>query len=197
MENLALVPAGASATGFPMSSSLPSEHTLSFGRRRTLRLFLLLSVLSLGVGLGAKIFDLLVLGTAWGAAPPASFAHLPYGKEFPVDPGLFFQPLSGLILIGIVGALITGWKSSLRFWLLLTVVSFAIIWILTPTIFWPMINELWAVHRGRLSLTDVEQVALVHRWFLWDSFRIVLIGIGFFSSLRALSGPIFISKQER
>lgn len=177
-----------------MSTALPSEHSLSIGRRRTMRLFLLLSVVTLAVGLGAKLFDLLVVATAWGAAPPTSFAHLPYGKEFPIDPGLFFQPLSALIVVGIAGALISGWKCSLRFWLLLPVVSFAIIWILTPTIFWPMIDQLWSVHKARISLTDLEQVALVRRWFIWDSFRIVLIGIGFLSSLRALSGPFFTSK---
>lgn len=179
-----------------MSSPLPSEQTLSFGRRRTLRLFLLFSVLTLAIALGAKLFDLLVVATAWGAAPPASFAHLPYGKDFPVDPGAFFQPLSGLALVGILGALISGWKCSLRFWLLVPAASFALIWILTPTIFWPMIYQLWSVHKGRMVLSDVEQVALVHRWFLWDSFRIFLIGTCFLSSVRALSGPIFTAKRE-
>jgi hypothetical protein len=179
-----------------MSTPLPNEHSLSFARRRTLRLFLLFSVVTGAVGLGGKLFDLLVVASAWGNSPPTSFAHLPYGKEFPVDPGAFFQPLSALALIGIVGALISGWKCSLRFWLLVPVGTFTIIWILTPTVFWPMINQLWSVHKARISLTDVEQVALVRRWFIWDSFRIVLIGIGFLSSVRALSGPIFTSKAE-
>ena len=135
-----------------MSTSLPSEHSLSSGRRRTMRLFLLFSVITLAVAFGAKLFDLLVVATAWGASPPASFVHLPYGKEFPVDPGTFFQPLSALVLVGIVGALISGWKCSLRFWLLLPVVTFTIIWILTPTVFWPMINQLWSIRRGSRSL---------------------------------------------
>ena len=179
---------------FSMSTSLPGELTLSFGRRRTMRLFLLFSVVTLAIALGAKLFDLLVLANAWGAAPPASFAHLPYGKEFPVDPGAFFQPLSALILVGMLGALVSGWKSSLRPWLLIPVASFAVIWVLTPTVFWPMINELWSVHKGRLLLTDPEQVALVRRWFLWDSFRIGFIAVCFLSSLRALTGPIFETK---
>ena len=178
-----------------MSTSLPSEHTLSFGRRRTMRLFLLISVVAGAVGLGAKLFDLLVVATAWGASPPTSFAHLPYGKEFPIDPGTFFQPLSALWLIGIIGALISGWKCSLRFWLILPVVTFTIIWIFTPTVFWPMINQLWSIHKARITMTEIEQIALVHRWFIWDSFRIILIAIGFFSSLRALTGPVFTSKD--
>lgn len=177
-----------------MSTPLPSEHTLSFGRRRTMRLFLLFSVVTLAIALGGKLFDLIVLANAWGASPPTSFAHLPYGKEFPVDPGAFFQPLSALVLVGILGALISGWKCSLRFWLLLPVAAFTVIWILTPTAFWPMINQLWSVHKARISMTDIEQIALVRRWFIWDSFRIVLIAICFLSSLRALTGPVFTSK---
>ena len=179
-----------------MFTSLSHEPALSSRRHRTMRVFLLFSVVTLAVGLGAKIFDLLVVATAWGASPPASFAHLPYGKEFPIDPGNFFQPLSALIAIGIGGALISGWRSSLRVWLLVPALTFGLIWILTPTVFWPMINQLWEVHRGRLALTDLEQVALVRRWFIGDSFRIVLIGAAFLSSLRALSGPIFSSKRE-
>jgi hypothetical protein len=161
-----------------------------------MRVFLLFSVLTLAVALGGKLFDLLVVATAWGASPPTSFGHLPYGKEFPVDPGAFFQPLSALVLVGILGALISGWKCSLRFWLLVPVATFILIWILTPTVFWPMIYQLWSVHKARISLTEIEQLALVRRWFIWDSFRIVLIGIAFLSSLRALSGPIFPSKSE-
>jgi hypothetical protein len=177
-------------------TSLPSEHALGFGRRRIMRLFLLFSVVTLAIALGAKLFDLLVLANAWGSSPPASFAHLPYGKEFPVDPGAFFQPLSALALVGMLGALISGWKCSLRFWLLLPVAAFAVIWVLTPTVFWPMITQLWSLHKARIVLTDIEQIALVRRWFVWDSFRIGLIAICFLSSLRALTGPVFTSKAD-
>jgi hypothetical protein len=113
-----------------------------------------------------------------------------------VDPGTFFQPLSALALVGMLGALISGWKCSLRFWLLLPLAAFAVIWVLTPTVFWPMINELWSVHKARLALTEVEQIALVRRWFLWDSFRIGLIAVCFLSSLRALTGPLFSAKTD-
>ena len=64
-----------------------------------------------GVGLGAKLFDLVVLAGAYSAAPPASLALMPYGPRFPVDPGDFFQPLSLSLLFGSVGALISGWKT--------------------------------------------------------------------------------------
>ncbi len=158
--------------------------------------FLWIAIMSWGIGLGAKIFDLLVVAMAWGASPPASFERLPYGKDYPIDPGLFFQPLSALILVGALGALISGWKTPARRLLLVAVTSFAVIWVLTPTIFWPMITDLWAIHRGRISRTNVEAVALVHRWFIWDSFRIVLIAVGFVASVRALCVKERVSAQK-
>ena len=156
------------------------------GRFRAMAVFLWVAITSWAIGLGAKIFDLLVVATAWGASPPASFERLPYGKDYPINPGLFFQPLSALILVGALGALISGWKTPARRLLFVAVASFAIIWALTPTIFWPMIDDLLAIHRGRISRTDLEVVALVHRWFVWDSFRTALIAVGFVASVRAL-----------
>ena len=143
-----------------------------------------------GIALGAKIFDLMVVAGAWGASPPASFVHLPYGKEFPIDPGTFFQPLSAVVLIGIIGALIGGWKSEDRVWLLIPFITFIAIWAITPAIFWPMINEFWGIHKGRLERSDADILSLVHRWKMWDLFRIGLTAVGFLSSLRALAGPL-------
>ena len=153
---------------------------------RLTRLFCWLLVSSWAVTLGAKIFDLVVLGNAWGASPPSSFDLLPYGKAFPVDPGNFFQPLSILILLCAIGALAVGWKSQARAFLLVSLASFVVIWIFTPTVFWPMITELWEIHRGRLLKSEAESVALVHRWFIWDSGRIAFIAVGFIYSIRAL-----------
>lgn len=155
------------------------------GRHRATKVFLWLAVFGWAIALGAKLFDLLVLGCAWGASPPASLELLPYGKAYPINPGNFFQPLSAVMLLGTLGALIAGWKSPARSFLWVAIASFAVIWILTPTVFWPMINDLWALHRGRLSLGDAEMVGLVRRWFIWDSLRIGLVVIGFVASVRA------------
>ena len=107
-----------------------------------------------------------------------------------MDPGLFFQPLSALILLGFVGALACGWGATCRKWILVSLAAFIVIWILTPTVFWPMIYQMWEVHRGRMILSEFEIAALVHRWILWDSLRIALIAIVFFGTLKALASPI-------
>jgi hypothetical protein len=154
---------------------------------RVMRAFLWIAVIGWAIGLGAKLFDLVVVAGAWSASPPASFALLPYGKSYPIDPGDFFLPLSVLMAICSIGALISGWKSHVRLWLWLPVVIFFIIWAITPTVFWPMIRQLYGTAIGRIAATDTESVRLAHRWLVCDSFRVVLIAIGFIASVRALS----------
>jgi hypothetical protein len=160
-------------------------------RSKLTTIFLWISVLSWGIGLGAKLFDLVVLARAWGASPPASFALYPYGRSWPLNPGDFFQPLSVLILIGAAGALIAGWKteSTYRIWLWIPAIAFLLIWIATPTIFWPIINDTYAIAHGKIIRTDIETAALVHRWFLYDWLRVAAIAIGFVSSVRSISIP--------
>ena len=160
-------------------------------RERLTRAFLWFSVIGWGIGLGGKLFDLLILAGAWGAAPPASLALLPYGPHFPRNPGDFFQPLSLVMVAGILGALISGWKTRFgyRVWLWLPVITFLIIWMFTPTVFWPMINELYGAASGKLIRSDVELIHLVRRWIIWDWWRVVMIAVGFFSSIRAISVP--------
>jgi hypothetical protein len=151
--------------------------------------FLWASALAWGVGLGAKIFDLLVVAGAWGASPPESFALLPYGPRYPVNPGDFFQPLSALMALAIVGALISGWRQpgQLRRWLWTGTAAFVVIWAITPTVFWPMINAQYAIATGKATASAAEAAQLTARWVAWDSFRILLIAVGFVASLRALT----------
>ena len=155
------------------------------------RSFLWLAVLSWGIGLGAKIFDLLVLARAWGAGTPSSLALYPYGRHWPMNPGDFFQPLSVFILVAIVGTLISGWKTkpNYRFWLLVPAVAFTLIWIATPTLFWPIITELYRVANGKAIESDTQVAILVRHWFIYDWLRVAVIATGFLSSVRAISIP--------
>lgn len=165
-------------------------------RAQWTRGFLWFSVLGWGIGLGAKLFDLMVLASAWGAAPPASLALMPYGPEYPLDPGEFFQPLSALMVVGVLGALVSGWHTpgTYRMTLGVPVFAFLAIWILTPSVFWPMINELYSAGSGDIVRSDAKLELLVGRWMLWDWLRVALIATGFLASVRALSIPFPRSK---
>lgn len=156
-----------------------------------MQFFLWMSVLGWGIGLGAKLFDLLVVAGAWSAAPPVSLVLLPYGSRFPINPGDFFQPLSAVMALGVLGALISGWRTpgQLRFWLWLGLVMFLIIWAITPTVFWPMIHQLYGTATGKIVASEAESIQLARRWIIWDWFRVTLIAIGFIASVRAISFP--------
>jgi hypothetical protein len=161
-------------------------------RLRLLQCFLWISVIGWGIGLGAKLFDLIIVAGAWGASPPASLALMPYGPRYPMNPGDFFQPLSLLMLAGMLGALITGWKTRFeyRFWLWLPVIMFLLIWIFTPTVFWPMIHELYGAGSGKIAISNADAIHLVRRWFIWDWARVAMIAVGFVSSVRSISLPV-------
>jgi hypothetical protein len=116
---------------------------------------------------------------------------MPYGPRYPINPGDFFQPLSALLLVGVLGALIAGWKTpfSYRLWLWMPVLMFILVWIFTPTVFWPMIRELYGIGTGRIVLSDVDAARLVRKWFICDWLRVVAIMVAFVSSVRAISVP--------
>jgi hypothetical protein len=160
-------------------------------RQQLTRTFLWMSVIGWGIGLGGKLFDLIILAGAWSATPPASLVLLPYGPRFPLNPGDFFQTLSLLLVVGMLGALISGWKTrfAYRVWLWLPVLAFLVIWIFTPTVFWPMINELYGAASGKIARTDAQLIVLTRRWIIWDWFRVGAIALGFISSIRAISIP--------
>ncbi|MBM4383928.1 MAG: DUF1772 domain-containing protein [Deltaproteobacteria bacterium] len=157
-------------------------------RVRVAQTLLWLALVGWAIGLGAKLFDLVVLGSAWGANPPESLALMPYGAKYPVDPGLFFQPLSALLLLGTLGAVVAAWRAlaSHRCWLVAPLAAFAVIWALTPTVYWPMIEALRVAGAGKGVRDVVELQALVSRWMWWDSLRTALIAVGLVALVRLL-----------
>ena len=66
---------------------------------------------------------------------------------------------------------------------------FVLIWIFTPTVFWPMISELYGLGRGRIVESDAQVLRLVRQWTIFDWLRVVAIAVAFLSSVRAISVP--------
>jgi hypothetical protein len=157
-----------------------------------MRAFLWICVLTLGIGLGARLFNLIVLAGAWSASPPASLALFPYSSHFPVNPGDFFEVLALPTLVGVLGALISGWNApfNYRVWLWLPVIMFVSLWVLTITMFWPMNHELSRVVSGSIVRSQAELIRLVQRWETYDWLRVAMLALGFASSVRAISLPV-------
>jgi Domain of unknown function (DUF1772) len=158
-------------------------------RVRWLVIFLWISVFAWGIGLGAKLFELVVLIPAWAANPPASLSLLPYGQRWPFNPGDFFQPLSVLLVIGTLGALVSGWNASRTYkaWLWASLISLLVIWVATPTLFWPMILDLYAASTGSLPMTEAAAQSLAAKWIVYDWIRAVFIAVGFACAVRAIN----------
>ena len=163
--------------------------TRQAGHWRWLGVFLWISVIAWGVGLGAKLFEFTVVISAWAADPPASLSLMPYGPSHPYDPGDFFLPLSILLLIGTVGALVSGRRAlrSYRIWLWVALASLLVIWLATPTLFWPMIRDLYHAGTGSRPLEASAAQSLVNRWLVLDWLRTALIAVGFVSAIQAVS----------
>jgi hypothetical protein len=71
----------------------------------------------------------------------------------------------------------------------LPVIAFLVIWIFTPTVFWPMIRELYGTATGKIIRSDTEMILLARRWIIWDWARVVMIAVGYVSSIQAISMP--------
>lgn len=156
--------------------------------QRWLTVFLWVSVMAWGVGLGAKLFEFTVVIAAWAADPPASLTLMPYGPRYPYDPGDFFLPLSVLLLIATIGALVSGRSAlrSYRRWLWLALAALLVIWAATPTIFWPMIGDLYHAGTGSRPLDAAAARSLVNRWLVLDWMRTALIAVGLVSAIQAV-----------
>jgi len=170
-------------------------------RIRLTRVFLWVSVLAWGIGVGAKLYDLRVVAGAWSAAPPESLTLLPYGPRFPVDPGKFFIPTSLSTLVAAFGALISGWKTPFgyRVWLCLSAVLILAVWVFTAVAFWPSNAALYAAASGATSGAkgEAELIRLARQWVTYDWWRVAMMGAGFVSAVRAISVPVPTSTASR
>jgi hypothetical protein len=157
------------------------------------RTFLWLAVLFGGPLVGAKLFDLIVLAGAWSADPPRSLAMMPYGKDWPVDTGVFFIPFSAAMLVAGFGALTAGWKTPWRYrWLLcIPSVGIFILLVLTVVAFWPMNAALFyhGIHSSKDTISDAQSVAMARLWVQLDWVRVAGALAAFVAALRALTLP--------
>lgn len=161
---------------------------MSRTRLNWLALFIWVCCFSWGIAQGGKLFELQVVIAAWAANPPDSLALLPYGPKYPNDPGDFYQPLSAFLVLGLLGGFVLGWRGPWTFkrWLWLMLAALVIIWAATPTLFWPMIRELYWASTGKQPLSAAAAQAVVDKWLLYDWVRTAVSAFGFVCALKAL-----------
>jgi hypothetical protein len=182
-----------------MTMATPLSASKMPWRARLTRLFIWVSVLAWGILLGAKLFDLRVLVGAWSASPPASLKLLPYGSQYPVDTGEFFIPSSAALLLASCGALVSGWRTPLKYrgWLAVSAVMIFATLIFTVMYFWPRNAALWAVAKGTATaLQDPAEIRkMVHDWVACDWLRVAMASVGFVAAVRAISVPFPVLRE--
>jgi hypothetical protein len=145
-------------------------------REKWLTFFLWVSVIAWSLGFGGKLFELVVVIPSWAANPPESLSLMPYGPRYPFNPGDFFQPLGVVALVGCLGSLICGWYAPVRYKVLLWV-PFGILLltaVATPTLFWPLIRDLYRAGTGAAPHSEAAAQALVIKWLWYDWIRAAL-----------------------
>ncbi len=164
------------------------------------RSLLWVSVLAWGVLLGGKLFDHVVLVSAWSAFPPESLSLLPYGPRFPVDTGDYFFPSSVALLLCSFGLFVSGWRTppSYRVCLFLPPLMLLTILVFTVTWFWPANRALWHIVIGAPdALQDRDQIlTLVRDWVAYDKIRIAAGAVAFILCVRAISIPFPDTSRE-
>ena len=163
--------------------------SLNSNRAEWLAAFLWISVIAWSVALGGKLFEIVVVMSSWASNPPESLALMPYGPRYPFNPGDFFQPLGLVALVGCVGSLYCGWYAPRQYRALLWVQAAVLLLtaVATPTLFWPIITDLYRAGTGTAPLPDVAVHALVTKWYWYDGIRTVLGVLALVCSLHALS----------
>ncbi|MGD9589000.1 MAG: DUF1772 domain-containing protein [Pyrinomonadaceae bacterium] len=177
---------------------MTTDHRSATWRARTTRGVLWISVIAWGILLGGKLFDHVVLVSAWSADPPASLKLLPYGPSYPVDTGDYFFPSSVALLVCSLAVFVSGWQTpwTYRWRLFLPPLMLLVILVFTVLWFWPANAALWKVAQGSAdALQDVNAIhSLVNQWLLFDRIRIAAGAIAFALCVSAISVP-FPSEQ--
>ena len=141
----------------------------------------MLTCLLLGLLTGAMLVIGVALVSFWRSLSPSDFQVWFAAHSHLV--GRLMLPLGIGGLVASVAAVIAGWRSSARRWLLISAVS-AIGVMITYPLFFAAANETFV--RG--GLADVAARSLLDRWAAWHWLRTGLGAVSFVAALRALHG---------
>jgi Domain of unknown function (DUF1772) len=159
---------------------------------RLSRIFLWLFVIFLSLGIGAGMYETLVIWPAEFGAPPQSIWTLSdfWREHANLRPNaglgfwIFLTPITGLLaLVNCIFALRSSGKY--RSWLLLASVPTVIVIAITFIYFVPTLGVIWTSQRNGLSGEEVA--AKVHMWVMLNWVRTVIMTIAWLFLLRAFS----------
>ena len=156
-------------------------------RNRITEISLWVLVISLGILIGATIFEAIVITPLWAGSPPESVRGWNENPRYAIENGKFFVLIVLPLLISSLASLISGWNqpSPRRKWLIVAAVCTLIGFVATGSFFVPILTETIFV-RGE-GLSDAQIVEKVSTWVTYNWGRMALQTFGWLAALRALS----------
>jgi hypothetical protein len=158
------------------------------------QIFLWLFVISLGIEIGAGLYETLVVMPVWSAAPPDSvtayYQHNAANPQFALNAGgrfwIFATPLVGLLALA---TLLSGLRTSPqhRKWRMAGTILALVVVLFTFAWFVPNIIRL---HSKDVMAMSSDEVTNVTNWWVGLNWvRVVMVSAALLSALRALSIP--------
>jgi hypothetical protein len=156
-------------------------------RNRIAEISLWAFVISLGILIGATIFEAIVITPLWAGSPPESVRGWNENPHYAINSGKFFGLIVPALLLSSLVSLIVGWKMpwTRRKWLIAAVVCTLIGYAATSLFFVPILRE--TIFTRGTGLTDPEIVGKVNSWVTYNWWRMALQIAGWLAALRALS----------
>jgi len=156
-------------------------------RNRLTEIFLWVFIISLGILIGATVFEALVITPLWAGAPPESVRGWNENPRYAIESGIFFGLIAPALLLSTLVTLIAGWNMpwTRRKWLIAAVACTLIGFVATVSFFVPILSET-TFTRGA-DLSDAQIVEKVNGWVTYNWGRMAIQIIGWLAALRALS----------
>ena len=156
-------------------------------RNRIAEIALWVFVVSLGILIGATVFEALVITPLWAGSPPESVRGWNENPRYAIEGGIFFGLIAPALLLSSLASLIAGWKMprKRRKWLVAAVICTFIGFVATGLFFVPILRE--TIFTRGAGLSDAEIVEKVNSWVTYNWWRMAIQTVGWLAALRALS----------
>jgi hypothetical protein len=150
------------------------------------QILLWLSVIAWSLWFGGLMYEMVVILPLWSSALPESVIEWNSRPQFVVNPTRYFVPVALTCVLSSLGAFITAWKIGKNWlWHLISAISAIATLGFTLAYFYSKNEVLFRNQHGGLSGEEI--MAIANAWIAGNWIRVVIMAIGFFSALSALS----------
>ena len=159
------------------------------------RILLLISVFGWSLWFGGLMYEMVVILPLWSSALPESVIEWNSRPQFIINPTKFYLPVALTCVLSSLGALIIAWKIGKNWhWHLISAAS-AITTLGFTLAFFFSKNEV-LFRNQHAGLSGEEITAIANAWIAGNWIRVVIMAIGFFAALSALSAASWRVKND-